>query len=134
MTLLHRNLFDPWRNFDRMLGAAGNGRSWAPAFDTAVTDAAYTLTGDVPGVSQKDIAIRVADGVLTVRAERAAPEESEGVRWQRLERPLGEFVRRFRLPEDVNEAEVKATYENGVLELTLPRQEPVDKARLVPVT
>ena len=134
MTLLRPNAFNPWRDFDRIFAALDQGGGWVPSFDSKVTDAAYVLTGDLPGMEQKELEVRVEDGVLTVRGERKAPEAGDAVRWHRRERPRGKFARAFRLPEDVNEAEVKATYENGVLELTLPRQEPVDTSRLIPVS
>ena len=133
MTLLRHSPFSPWRDFDHVFAPSQNRGGWEPAFDTKVTDTAYVLTGDVPGVAQKEIEIRVDGGVLTVRGERRADAGGGDVRWNRAERPRGKFARAFRLPPDVNEAKVKATYENGVLVLTLPRQEPVDTARLIPV-
>ncbi len=134
MTLLQHHAFNPWMDFERILGAAGDEGRWAPDFDIAVTDSAYVLAGDLPGLNQKDIEIRIEDGRLTVRAERKGADRREDASWHRLERPSGKFERSFRLPEDVNDAEVKARYENGVLQLTLPREEPADTSRLIPVS
>ena len=133
MALLHHNALNPWREFDRMLGTLKKAGDWGPPFDTAVTDSEYTLFGDLPGMAQKEIEIRVEDGLLTVRGERKPSAANDAVRSQRLERPRGRFSRSFRLPEDINEDKVKASYENGVLRLTLPRQAPVDRSRLIPV-
>ncbi len=133
MTLLHHNAFNPWRDFDRLLGARQLQGNWTPAFDITETDDAYKLTGDLPGMPQRDIEVRVEDGILTVRGERKGPENGNLDRHRRIERRHGKFTRAFRLPDDVNEDEVKAAYENGVLVLTLPRQEPVDTARVITV-
>ena len=133
MTLLHHNAFSPWRDIDRLLGARQFHGDWRPAFDITETDDAYTLTGDLPGLAQEDIEVRVEDGILTVRGERNDAENGDQNRYRRVERRHGKFVRAFRLPDDVNEEEVKAAYENGVLVLTLPRQEPVDTARVITV-
>ena len=133
MTLLHHKAFNPWSDIDRLFGALQDDGNWVPAFDITETDTAYTLTGDLPGLDQKDIAIRVEDSTLTVCGERKRTGKGDGAQVRRLERPRGKFARAFRLPEDVNEDEVKATYESGVLMLTLPKQEPVDTARVIAV-
>ncbi len=131
MTLLHHNTFNPWSDADRLFGTLRNEASWAPAFDIEETDAAYVLRGDIPGMPQKDIEVRIEDGVLSLRGERKPPEAPP--RFSRRERPHGKFLRRFRLPDEVDADGVKASYVDGVLELTLPKREPVDTSRLIPV-
>ncbi len=131
MTLLNHNTYNPWRDVDRFFGTFRNEAGWVPAFDVAETDSAYVLRGDIPGVSQKDIEVRVEDGVLTVRGERNQPEAAERLIFSG--RPTGKFARRFRLSEQVEANGIKASYVDGVLELTLPKQEPVDTSRLIPV-
>ena len=131
MNLLHHSAFNPWRNIDRVLGAPSNEPAWTPAFDISETETAYVLRGDIPGVPQKDIEVRVEDGVLTVRGERKRQDAS--VRYSRNERRYGKFVRRFRLGDTVDTERVKASYVDGVLELPLPKQEPEDTSRLIPV-
>ena len=131
MTLLHHSPFNPWRNIDRFLGAPRTEPVWTPAFDISENDTGYVLRGDIPGVSQKDIEVRVEDGLLTVRGERKLQDASGS--YGRHERRHGKFVRRFRLADTVDTDGVKASYVDGVLELTLPKQEPEDTSRLIPV-
>ncbi len=134
MRLLNHQSIGPWRDMDRLIGAFRDDASWVPAFDIEETDAAYVLRGDVPGMSQKDIEVRIDEGVLRVRGERqtvAAGEDRH--RFSRRERRGGKFARRFWLPETVDTESVKASYVDGVLELTLPKREPEDTSRLIPV-
>ena len=130
MHLIRHSHFTPWRDLDRFFEAAGEA-AWTPAFDIDETEKTYVLRGDLPGVPQKDIEVRVDEGVLTVRGERKLPEKTDLFR--RLERRSGKFLRRFRLAETIDTENVKASYVDGVLELTLPKQEPVDRSRLIPV-
>ncbi|MCY4534043.1 MAG: Hsp20/alpha crystallin family protein [Bryobacterales bacterium] len=132
MTLLRHNPFNPWREFAAAIGGPQTTPRWVPSFDVQETDSAYVLRGDLPGMSQKDIEVRVDDGFLVVRGERAADEKADVGRI-RHERPTGKFERAYRLPDDANDSAVTASYANGVLELEVPKQEPVDAARLIPV-
>lgn len=133
MTLLHHTAFNPWREIDRLVGALPSDPRWRPQFDISETDDAYVIVADLPGMAQEDIEVRIADGRLTVRGERAGSCTDKEARCCCNERPRGKFARGFRLPDNVNEDEVKASYKSGVLVLTLPKQEPVDASRLVAV-
>lgn len=131
MTLLHHKAFNPWSDVDRLFGSLMNEASWTPVFDIEETDAAYVLRGDIPGVPQKEIEVRIENGVLSLQGQRKQSEV--GSRFSRRERPHGKFLRRFRLPEEVDADGVKASYADGVLELSLPKREPADSSRLIPV-
>ena len=131
MTLMLRNALGPWREFDRFFGPTEHRTRWSPRFDVTETETAYVLRGDIPGVSQKDLEVRLDEGILSVRGERKA--EPSDSRLHRGERPAGSFERWFRLPGEVKQDKVEATYKRGVLTLTVPKQEPVDTSRLIPV-
>ncbi len=131
MTMLHTTPFNPWRDLNRFVLPRMREGGWVPAFDIEETDTAYVLQGDVPGVVQKDIEVRFEDGILSVRGERKGPDAD--LRFRRAERLHGPFERRFRVPDEVDADGVKASFANGVLEITLPKQEPVDTSRLIPV-
>ena len=133
MTLLRTPSFNPWKDFDRLLGSSPDAAPWMPAFDITETDEAFVLHGDLPGVSQKDIEVRLDENVLSVSGERSVSEADGGPRFIRRRRPSGKFRRRFVLPENVNHDDVKASYVNGVLELIVPKQVPVDRSRLIEV-
>lgn len=131
MHMLQHTPFNPWKPAFRLLGAPMDTASWLPAFDIAETDNAVVLRGDVPGVLQEDIEVRVEDGILTVRGERKRAEKVNG--FARSERSFGKFERRFRLGDSLDADGIKASYANGVLELTLPKREPAETSRLIPI-
>ena len=131
MTLLQHSAFNPWRDVDRFFDALANEPRWRPAFDTGETEAAYVLRVDIPGVAQKDIQVRIEEDLLTVQGERKT--SATAGRFGRQERRHGKFVRRFRLADTVDTDGIEASYKDGVLELALPKREPVDNSRMVPV-
>lgn len=133
MRLLTASNLSPWRDFDRMIGAFAGPDAWTPDFDIEETDSEFILRGDLPGVTQNDLEIRVDQGVLSVKGVRQAePDGDNDPRFSRRERRVGTFTRRFRIPESVDADGVKAAYVNGVLELALPKR-PAEAARLIPV-
>ncbi len=137
MTLLHTAStpsVNPWREFELLFGAAPERAAWTPAFDVTETDTAYVLHGDLPGLTQKDIEVRIEDDVLTVSGERKALPSEGKQQALRLRRPAGMFRRRFTLPDTVNSENVHASYTNGVLKLLLPKQESVDRSRIITVS
>ena len=133
MTMRHHTAFNPWRTLDRFFDAKPSRPSWAPAFDISENDSEFVLRGDLPGVSQGDIEVRVEDNILTVRAERKPADSEAEYRYSLVERPSGKFRRTFILPENVDYDSIKATFEDGVIELVLSKQELVDTSRLIPV-
>ena len=117
--------FDPFRDLDRLteqvLGApAGSAR--APRFmpmDLYRAGDHYVLHADLPGVDPGSIDVSVDGGTLTIRAERTARTE-ESVQWVASERFSGRYMRQLALSDDVDSGAIDATYENGVLTVTLP--------------
>ncbi len=132
MRLLSDPIFNPWRDPNRLLAAMWDTEAWVPMFDIEDAGEAYILRGDLPGMTQKEIDVRIEDATLTVRGERKAVS-LESTERTRRERPHGQFERTFRLPNAIDEARIKATYVNGVLELTLPKLAPTAQSRLIPV-
>lgn len=94
--------------------------------DVAESDDSYTLTADLPGFNKDDIKIEVNDGVLTVSAERKTETEETSSNGKIIhkERSYGSYQRSFSLA-DIEEDNITAKYDNGVLTLTLPKKEPV---------
>jgi HSP20 family protein len=129
--------FDPFRDLDRlteqMLGVpAGSARS--PRFmpmDLFRTGDHYVLTADLPGVDPGSIDVSVDNGTLTIRAERSARSE-ESVEWIASERFTGSFMRQLSLGDGIDATAITATYDNGVLALTIPLAE-VAKPRRIEV-
>ena len=91
--------------------------------DATEDDAAYRISAEIPGVRKEDIEVSVDDNVVTITARaRSEQDAREGTRVIYRERSFGAASRSFTLAEPVNEAEAQAKYENGVLELTLPKR------------
>ena len=103
----------------------GNGRTqnWAPALDVWETESDVVYAFDLPGIPESDIAIEVKDDTLTVSAERDRTEESSENGFYRFERRYGTFARAVGLPQGVDQEQITARYENGVLEIRVPKPE-----------
>ncbi len=95
--------------------------SWAPPVDVREDEQAIILFIDLPGVNEKEVEVTVSGEQLIIKGERRSLQE-EG-RYLRRERTFGPFYRSFVLTAPVAEENIKATYRNGVLEVTLPRKE-----------
>ena len=99
--------------------------------DVKETPAAYTVEAEIPGVSREDIQVTIEGPVVTLRAEvRQMDSQTEGQKVLRSERFYGAVARSFQLPQDLDEANAKAKYDNGVLRLTLPKKVAVAGQRL----
>jgi HSP20 family protein len=126
-----RELTSFQREFDRLFGSffdtpTGNGgprttRSWAPAIDLIEGEHGYALLADLPGLTSEDVNIELQDGVLTISGERTTSTETEGKGFRRIERASGSFVRKLTLPEGVDGEAISATFDNGVLEISIPK-------------
>lgn len=79
------------------------------------------VIADLPGFSKEDIEIYLEDGDLVIKAERKEEIEEKGKNYIRQERRFGEIYRRITLPEEVDAEKIKAKYNNGVLEIELPK-------------
>jgi len=99
------------------------GRRFVPAIDVTEDEEALTLTAEVPGMEKDDLDVSVDNDILTVRGEKKEEEVSENTGYHRVERRYGQFERRIRLPNYVDTAKIDASYDNGVLKLTLPKTE-----------
>lgn len=118
----------------RALSTGGSGRSlqqqggrgqssWAPQMEVFQRGHEMVLRADLPGISPDDVQIDVEDGVLTISGERRNTNEERQEGFYRSERSYGAFSRSIALPEGVDEDQVNARYEHGVLEVTVPLPE-----------
>jgi HSP20 family protein len=106
---------------------ASNGgttlRRWIPAMDLVETETDFVLRADLPGVDENDVKIELEDRVLTISGERKAEHEEHNQGYYRVERSSGSFTRTLTLPEGVDPEAVKASFDNGVLEVRIPKPE-----------
>lgn len=98
-------------------------KQFNPAVDIAEDEKSYQIHVAVPGVKKQDFKIDLVDGKLTVSGERKLEDKKEGKNYHSLETQYGSFSRSFFIPEDVKEDLVEATYEEGLLKITLPKKE-----------
>jgi HSP20 family protein len=106
--------------------------TWAPSTDVAENENEIRLSLDLPGFKKEDLKIDLpGNNTLTISGERKF-EKSEGVKVHRKERFYGNFARSFSLPSSVDVAAVRARFEEGILEITLPKRETA-KARKIEV-
>lgn len=128
--------FDPFRDIDRLAEQVLTqpGQNRVPRFmpmDLFKADDHYVLNADLPGVDPGSITIDVENDVLTVTARRSAPEPgAESVQWLANERFAGTYQRRLSLGDGVDTAAISATYDNGVLTLTIPVSERAKPRRI----
>jgi len=96
---------------------------WTPAVDIHETGDRIVLRADLPGLEQSQIEVRVDDNTLTLRGDRRPPTDVRQEEFHRAERPHGSFLRSFSLPQGVDQGGIKASYRNGVLEVSLPKRQ-----------
>lgn len=96
---------------------------WSPRMDVTETDDQYRLSVDLPGLSKDDLSITVDDNRLTIRGERKEERRTDGENVVRRERTFGRFYRTLRLPASVDEQNIDATFEDGILSVNLPKAE-----------
>ena len=100
----------------------------APKVDVTEDTAAYKLTAELPGLTEKDIELSVVDGVLTLKGEKQQEKEEKNKQYWLSERTYGSFQRSFALPESVDPEKVDAKFAKGLLTITLPKKPEVVKA------
>ena len=119
------------RLFDGLLSNRGRAtQGWVPALDVWETDGEVVYAFDLPGLAKDEISIEVGDDTLTVTGERRRETKEEGDRFFRYERRYGSFSRAVGLPAGVDDSKIVADYENGVLEVHVPKPEEAKPRRI----
>ncbi|KAJ0266704.1 18.1 kDa class I heat shock protein [Hirschfeldia incana] len=122
--------WDPFQGFfspSALANASGSTACDIAAFTNARVDwketpEAHVVKADLPGLKKEEVKVEVEDkNILQISGERSKENEEKNDKWHRVERASGKFMRRFKLPENAKMEEVKATMENGVLTVTIPK-------------
>ncbi|XP_015087302.1 17.8 kDa class I heat shock protein-like [Solanum pennellii] len=132
------DLWDPFEGFPisttiantpssvREISAVANAK-----IDWKETPQAHVFKVDVPGIKKEEVKVEVEEGrILQISGERNREKEEKNDQWHRMERSSGKFIRRFRLPENAKTGEIKAAMENGVLTVTVPKEEEKKKSEV----
>jgi HSP20 family protein len=98
-----------------------------PAVDVVESEKAYEITADLPGMDEKNIEVKVADGVLTIKGEKQEEKEEKKKDYYLQERSFGSFQRSFELPDSVDPDKIEASFKKGVLTVTLPKKPEAQK-------
>lgn len=96
---------------------------WSPTADIYETKDAFIVKAEIPGIDEKDIDVEIENGVLTIQGERNFEQKTDNKDFHRIERSYGKFMRAFTMPQNINADRIMAVYNNGVLEVTVPKKE-----------
>ncbi|MBN1568406.1 MAG: Hsp20/alpha crystallin family protein [Acidobacteria bacterium] len=127
-------LFEEFFNDFPLTSSLADAReSWNPAVDILEKDGNLILRADLPGMTEKEIELKLEGNTLTLKGERKMDAEDKKNNYHRVESFYGSFIRTFRLPDTVDMEKISADYKNGVLTVTMP-QKPEVKPREIPVS
>jgi HSP20 family protein len=104
--------------------------AWAPALDISERKDAYLVTVELPGVEADDLEITMEDGLLTIQGERHFAHDSSEQHFHRVERRYGAFRRSITLPAQVLAEQIEASFDNGVLQILVPKMEEAKPKRI----
>lgn len=97
--------------------------SFMPNVDIAESESQFEISAELPGLKKDAISVDLENGRLTISGERKLENEEEGKNYHRVESSYGAFTRSFHLPDSIDEESINATYTDGVLNITIQKQE-----------
>ncbi len=107
-----------------------NRDSFVPGIDISETDDQFLINAELPGMNKEDIDVSLDNGRLTISGERKFEEKENGTTYHRVETRYGSFNRSFQLPDNVDEESINATYENGLLKISIDKAEDKVKKKI----
>lgn len=116
------NLIDRFFN-ESLSRGGGSSYAFVPRVDIVENEKAYEIHLAVPGMNKDDFKLDLNDNYLTVSGERKFTKEQNDKNFHSIETQYGTFSRAFALPENVDASQIKATYNNGILEISVPKDE-----------
>ncbi|BAT73696.1 hypothetical protein LR48_Vigan01g056100 [Vigna angularis] len=118
------DVWDPFKDFPFPESGRENSAFVSTRVDWKETPEAHVFKAEIPGLKKEEVKVEIEDDkVLQISGERNVEKEDKNDTWHRVERSSGKFLRRFRLPENAKMDEVKASMENGVLTVTVPKED-----------
>lgn len=104
--------------------------NFVPSIDISETEDQFLISAELPGMSKDDINISLENGRLAISGERSFETEEQGKKYHRVETKYGSFERSFQLPDNVDEESISATYENGLLNISIDKSEDKVKKKI----
>ena len=128
---LRREMDDLWSRF---IGETSPQRrasgEWYPSVDLSETKDGFTVKAELPGLNAKDVDVSLSVNILTIKGERKKEEEKKDEHHHYVERSYGSFQRSFQLPVEVKSDKIEATFDKGILKITLPKAEEAKKKEI----
>ncbi len=123
-----REIFSIQERINKMFDESIKSSSgdWTPAVDIMENDGEIIIICETPGVSEEDIDIQVAEGVLVVSGEKKFKGDKQEEKYFRLERSFGKFSRSFAIPNAIDTSSIKASLKNGILRITLAKRPDIE--------
>jgi HSP20 family protein len=134
LSTLHREMDDLFRRTFGLTGESLPAETEgfvSPMVNSYVKDNVYHVEAEIPGVDKKDLDVSVEGKMLTLRGERKFSKEVKEVDYLVRESQYGSFIRRLTLPEGVNTEKIHASYENGILEITMPMEKRISGRKIL---
>lgn len=104
--------------------------TWAPLIDIVEDKECFSVTVELPGLKKEDIDISIDDSTLIISGKRESKKEEKEKTYHRIERSYGSFYRAISLPRDIDENKIKAAFNDGVLEVSLPKSDKSKKKQI----
>jgi HSP20 family protein len=106
---------------------------WSPAIEVFQKEGNLVVRAELPGVNKDDVKIQLTDDGLVIQGERKEEHEEKREGFYRSERSYGQFYRLIPLPDDINPDQVRADFNNGVLEITVPVPQAQQRRKEIPI-
>ena len=126
---LNKWFFDDWDNLFSISPfrfSSFKPTGFTPSVDIYEEDNQIILSTDLPGMKIDDVNIEINDGVIYIKGEKKSENETKSKTFYRSERSYGSFTRSFTLPENIDEENIKASYQDGVLKVSIPKLQQVE--------
>ena len=121
-SLWNDNIFDDFFN-DSLFFKSNFRNEFTPNADIAETDISFEFSFDLPGVKKSDLSIEMNNGNITISGERKMENNKNGKNYHSLESSYGKFSRSFELPTGINENKINAKFIDGILNISIPKDE-----------
>ena len=131
LSSLRRDMDKLWDRFSGETPFAKTfGETWLPSVDISETKDNFVVKAELPGLEAKDVNVSISGDVLTIKGEKKTEEEEKDEHYHCVERYSGSFQRVFQLPSGVKTDMIEATFDKGVLKVTLPKVEEARKKEI----